>query len=149
MKDSIYHDVKSGYSRLKRDAVVAIFAIACAALILIVLSSFKATETTEISNGNPMLREAIAQTKGKSPTIFSRKDIITDSRISAWVFDDTDHHVLINKNDKYALFTQTLVDNTLELKHVTGDACQIVTVEIIDNKIDSIECDWAKFNRIN
>ncbi|HGE8312073.1 TPA: hypothetical protein ACGD7G_002618 [Serratia marcescens] len=149
MKDSLYQDVKTGYLRLKRDAIVAIFAIACAALIVIVLSSFKTVETPEISDSNPMLRDAIAQVKGEAPTIFSRKDINTDTRISAWVFDDTDHHVLINKNDKYALFAQTLVGNTLELKHIAGDACQSVTADVIDKKIVSIECDWTKFNRIN
>lgn len=149
MKDSLYQDIKIGYSRFKRDAVVTIFAIACAALIVIILSSFRAVETPEISDKNPLLLDAIAQVKGEAPTIFSRKDINTDTYINAWVFDDTDHHVLINKNDKYALFAQTMVGSTLGFNHVSGDACQSVTADVIDEKIVSIECDWTKYNRIN
>lgn len=149
MKDSLYQDLKTGYSRFKRDAIVVVFAIACAALIVIMLSSFKSSENYETSDSSPLLNDAINQVKGVTPTIFSRKDINTDSKIDVWVFDDTDRHVLIEKNDKYALFTQTLVGNTLELKHVTGDACFSASTDIIDKKIVSIECDWTKFNRID
>lgn len=149
MKDSLYQDVKSGLSRFKRDAVVAVFAIACAALIVIILSSIKTSSTETFPDNSPLLQDAIAQTKGETPTVFSRKDINTESKINVWVFDDTDHHVLIQKNDSYALFAQELFGDTIKLWHVAGGACASASVDIVSKRIVSLECDWAKFNRNN
>ncbi len=149
MKDSLYQDVKSGFSRFKRDVVVAVFAIACAALIVIILSSIKTSSSETAPDNSPLLQNAITQAKGETSTVFSRKDINTESKINVWVFDDTDHHVLIQKNDSYSLFAQELSGATIKLWHVAGDACTSASVDIVNKNIVSLECDWAKFNRNN
>ena len=148
MVNEIYSDIKRMAKSARRDISVAVFAVAVGSLLVLILSQV-ANKNDGGDEYSQELKSAISITTAKPSTLFNRKDIDKESSINVWVFDDTDHHVLLKKNSKYSLFKQSLAGDTLSLESQSGNACNYADPITQGNKIIAIECNSSRYDRVN
>ncbi|MFQ0367728.1 hypothetical protein ACH64Q_01990 [Klebsiella pneumoniae] len=133
----IYEDVKKV---IKWALLLAALIVAC---IVIYLGYEKAVSAYKES---ALIAQAEKVATG-APTVFSRNELGNNQTIRVWYINDTDQHVLLDKDGSKSLFTQSVRNTYIGLRHVAGSACGYAEAYASDGKITQVMCNGDVFTR--
>ncbi|HEA0266940.1 TPA: hypothetical protein RU590_003065 [Salmonella enterica] len=146
MSDKLSVEVYNDAKKLIKKAMLIALSLLALAIIYLVADKFY-TEHKYSKRSAELIMRAEVAVKEKSPMVFSRTSLGENAKISVWFINDSDGHVLVEKNGDKALFTsRNSAYGGIDTYRQAGNACGGLSFSMKDNFILSVSCDNEEYH---
>lgn len=137
----IYRDAK----KLIKKALLISLSLLAIAIVYFVADKIYTEQKNSKKNAELIMR-AENVVKGKSPMVFNRTFLGESSSISVWFINDSDGHILVEKNGEKSLFSsRESVYGGINAYHQAGKACETLSFSMTSGFVISVSCDFDDF----
>ncbi|MCW2256210.1 hypothetical protein [Providencia alcalifaciens] len=132
----IYSDLKSLVKKVLKISVATI------ALIIISSASYYIYEEYRLSSAEEdIISKAMPFVETHNPILFYRNEFGVERNMYVWPINDTDSHVVIKIDNKYAVYYSDFSSaGVIRFNRKAGDICSYAAAIVDNNTIVSIEC---------
>lgn len=139
--NSVYEDLKRIIKKCLKVLVILILLIVFAITIYFAKEYFNNQSREAV-----LLQKAKEQVENLTPLAFKRTSLGETSSLFVWFLNDTDRHIVVNKDGEFSLFTSRIAyDGDLTTHHKAGEACSTLRFKLEGNFLASVDCDWVVY----
>lgn len=137
----IYRDAK----KLIKKALLISLSLLAIAIVYFVADKIY-TEQKNSKKSAELIMRAENAVKGTQPKVFNRTDLGESHSISIWFINDSDKHILVEKNGEKSLFsTGGYVSGDIHAYHQAGKACETLSFSMDSSSVISASCDFDDY----
>lgn len=146
MSDKLSIEVYNDAKKLIKKALLIALSLLALAIAYLVANKFYTEHKYNKKSADLILR-AEGAVKGKSPMVFNRTSLGESSTISVWFINDSDGHILVEKNGDKALFTsRNSAYGGIDTYRQAGNACGGLSFTMRDSFVMSVSCDYEDYH---